>query len=155
MEALVQELKDQTIEAVYGDIHYVDDDDLSRCVRYYSSASFRPWKMRMGFQPAHPSFYCRRRAYEKFGTFDINFRIAADFENMLRLLYIGQIPTRYVPVDCVTMRTGGASTSGLSSHRQILADHLKAYRKNGVKSNVLLDTSRYLFKIAELLKSKL
>lgn len=155
VEILARELEDQAIEAVYGDIHYVDDEDLSRCVRYYSSASFRPWKMRMGFQPAHPSFYCRRRAYEQYGTFDIDFRIAADFENMLRLLYIGRIPSRYIPVDCVTMRTGGASTSGLTSHRQILADHLKAYRKNGVRSNVLLDTSRYIFKIAELLKSRL
>lgn len=143
------------VDAVYGDIHYVNDDDLTRCVRYYSSASFRPWKMRLGFQPAHPSFYCRRAIYERCGAFDLSFRIAADFENLLRLIYINRIRTRYLPLDCVTMRTGGASTSGIASHRQILADHLRAYRKNGVRSNMLLDTSRYLFKIADLVKARI
>ena len=55
------------VEAVYGDIHFVNDSDLTRCVRYYSSAGFSPWKMKMGFMPAHPSFYCRREVYLKYG----------------------------------------------------------------------------------------
>lgn len=52
------------------------------------------------------------------------------------------------------MRTGGASTSGLKSHLRILSDHLKAYRKNGVNSNLFLDASRYVYKVGEVLNSK-
>jgi len=52
------------------------------------------------------------------------------------------------------MRTGGASTSGLKSHLRILSDHLKAYRKNGVNSNLFLDASRYVYKASEVLNSK-
>lgn len=36
------------------------------------------------------------------------------------------------------MRTGGASSSGLESHKRIMRDHLKALKKNGVYSNFFL-----------------
>jgi hypothetical protein len=110
--------------------------------------------MKLGFQPAHPTFYCRKSVYDRHGSFDINFRVAADFEHLLRLIYIQRISTRYIPLDCVAMRTGGASTSGVKSHLRILSDHLKAYRKNGVNSNLFLDASRYVYKASEVLNSK-
>ena len=151
---LAAELADAKTDAVYGDVHYVDSSDLTKCVRYYSSRTFRPWMMKLGFQPAHPSFYCRKAVYDRHGSFDINFRVAADFEHLLRLLYIHRIRARYIPLDCVTMRTGGASTSGVKSHIRILSDHLRAYRKNGVNSNLFLDISRYAYKAGEVLNSK-
>lgn len=155
LEIIASILTDNELDAVFGDIHYVNDDDLGKCVRYYSSKSFRPWMMRLGFQPAHPSFYCRKKVYDIHGTFDINFKVAADFENLLRLIYLNRIKTEYIPLDCVTMRTGGASTSGIRSHINILTDHLKAYRKNGVNSNILLDVSRYFYKVMEVINSRI
>lgn len=155
IEAIASTLRNSELDAVFGDIHFVDDDNLKKCVRYYSSSTFRPWMMRLGFQPAHPSFYCRKSVYDKHGAFDTNFKIAADFENLLRLIYIHRIKTGYIPLDCVTMRTGGASTSGVKSHLHILSDHLRAYRKNGVNSNIFLDISRYVYKIGEVLNSKI
>ena len=145
----------EALQAVYGDIHYVDPGDLSRMVRYYSSRRFRRWKMRLGYMPAHPSFYCLRDVYTRLGLYDISFPVAADFELLLRFIYVGRLRTRYLPLDFVTMRTGGASTSGMASHRRILADHLRAYRKNLPSSpgalNLLLDITRYPFKLLEQL----
>lgn len=145
----------EELDAVYGDIHYVNPERLGKCVRYYSSKKFRRWKMRMGFMPAHPSFYCRREVYQQFGLYDITFRIAADFEQLLRLIFINGIQTRYIPMDFVTMRTGGASYSGFSSHRRIYSEHRRAYKKNGVYSNIFLEGCRYLSKIVEVCKSNL
>lgn len=133
-------------DAVYGDIHYVDPGNLTRKVRYYSSRNFRLWKMRLGYMPAHPSFYCRKDLYDNIGMYDTAFSIAADFELLLRFLYIHGISARYIPMDFVTMRTNGASTSGLSSHRRILSDHLQAYRKNNVPSGILHEAIRYICK---------
>lgn len=142
------------IDATYGDIHFVKDGDLSKCVRYYSSKMFS-WKwMRLGFMPAHPSFYCKRAVYEKYGKFDTSYKIAADFENLLRLIFIGRIKTMYIQKDFVTMRTGGASTAGLRSHEQIMKEHLRALKNNGVYSNVFLLSLRYLYKIYEVAKSR-
>ncbi len=155
LSRVAQEMVDSSLDAVYGDIHFVNNDDLNTCVRYYSSKPFRRWKMKMGFQPAHPSFYCRKSIYDRYGAFDIEFKVAADFENMLRFIYINRIKTKYIPLDFVTMRTGGASTSGLQSHRCIIADHNKAFKKHGLASGYILDFFRYPFKIVELARGKI
>ncbi len=143
------------VDAVYGDVHYVDPSDLTRCVRHYSSRAFRRWKMLMGFMPAHPSFYCRRSVYSRFGLFDLDFKVAADFEQLLRLIYVNRIAIRYLPFDFVTMRTGGASSSGMASHKKIIRDHILAYKKNGVRSNYLLESFRYLHRIVDLTCQKI
>lgn len=142
-------------DAVYGDVHYVDPIDTKKVIRYYSSAPFRRWKMKLGFMPAHPSFYCRRTVYSRFGMFDTDFRVAADFEQLLRLIYVNKITTKYIAKDFVTMRTGGASSSGFESHKKIIRDHLNAYRKNGVSSNVFLESLRYFYRIGEMIKFRM
>lgn len=154
LAAVARELAQGEADAVYGDIHYVRGEDLKRCVRYYSSRWFRRWMMVMGYQPAHPSFYCRRGCYERYGAFDISLRIAADFENLLRLIYKHRIKTRYIPMDFVTMREGGASTDGLSSHMRILREHYRAYGKNGVYAGYCLDVLRYPLKLIEVAVSR-
>lgn len=155
LEHVAKALSDSNVDAIYGDIHYVNDDDLTHCVRYYSSRVFSRGLMRLGFMPAHPSFYCRRTIYEKYGLFDTSLRVAADFENLLRLIFVNRIRTKYIPEDFVTMRTGGASSSGMVSHKRILKEHMVAYKQNGVYSNLFLEGLRYLYKIGEILVSKL
>lgn len=155
LEHVARALSDPNVDAIYGDIHYVNDDDLTHCVRYYSSRVFCRGLMRLGFMPAHPSFYCRRTIYEKYGLFDTSLRVAADFENLLRLIFVNRIRTKYIPEDFVTMRTGGASSSGMVSHKRILKEHMVAYKQNGVYSNLFLEGLRYLYKIGEILVSKL
>lgn len=145
----------ENVDAVYGDVHYVQPEDLSHSIRYYSSKPFRRWMMRLGFMPAHPSFYCKREVYRKYGTFNTSYKVAADFENLLRLIFVNRIRTYYIPMDFVTMRTGGASSSGLSSHKQIMRDHLRALRENGIYSNIFLLGIRYIYKIGEVLKSRM
>jgi glycosyltransferase involved in cell wall biosynthesis len=149
LETVAREI--EGVDAVYGDVHYVDDRDLNRCVRYYSSRGFRRWKMRLGFMPAHPSFYCRRDVYTRYGQFDTSFKIAADFEQLLRLIFINRISTRYISKDFVTMRTGGASSSGIVSHKRIIRDHMRAYKKNHIYSNYLLESIRYMCKTYEII----
>lgn len=147
---------DNSLDAVYGDIHYCKWDDVTRPVRYYSSKGFRRWKMFIGYMPAHPSFYCRKRVYESYGYFDApSFKVAADFECLLRFIYIHRIKTRYIPRDFVTMREGGASSSGAQSHLAINRDHLAAFKKNNVRSNTFFESIRYVFKIFEILESRI
>lgn len=147
---VASEMSDENLDAVYGDIHFVNDEDLTKCVRYYSSRYFRRWQMRLGFMPAHPSFYCRRRVYDEYGVFNASYRVSADFELLLRLIFIHRIRIKYLPLDFVTMRTGGASTSGLKSHKKIIEEHLRAYRDNGVRSNLFFECIRFPCKLVAL-----
>ena len=142
-------LEQDDCDAVYGDIHYVKSDNLERCVRYYSSRNFTRERMMQGYIPAHPSFYCRREVYQKYGLFDTSFRVAADFEQLLRLIYIEKIRIKYIEKDFVTMRMGGASTSGIKSHVRIMKDHLRAFKKNKIPNNVFRLSLRYFSKLTE------
>lgn len=142
-------------DAVYGDVQYVKWDNLSSPVRYYSSAGFKRWKMRMGFMPAHPTFYCKKEIYEKYGLFNLDYKIAADFECLLRFIFVHHIKTVYNPMQVVTMRTGGASSSGWKSHKQIMKDHLKALHEHHIYSNVFILSLRYIFKVKDLIIGKI
>ena len=151
LQAVVDGFAGEYVDAVYADIHFVGTDDLTKCVRYYSSSVFRPWMMRFGMIPAHPSFYCRKAVYDQYGSFDTTYRIAADFEILLRLIFIHRIRTRYVKKDFVTMRLGGASTTGYGSWSLIMKEHLQIMQRHGVVTNRFLLSLRYIYKLFEFL----
>lgn len=145
----------EDIDAIYGDVHFVHEENLQKCVRYYSSKMFKRKLMRLGFMPAHPSFYIRRECFDQYGLYKTDYKVAADFEFLLRVIYKAKIKTKYLPLDMVTMRTGGASTSGIESHKRIMKEHLRAFRENGIYTNSLLLSLRYIYKVKELLWSKI
>lgn len=149
LETVNANMEQNDCDAVYGDIHYVRSNNLKKCVRYYSSKAFRKELMLKGWMPAHPSFFCRREVYENYGLFDTSFKVAADFELLLRLIYIHNIEAKYIKKDFVTMRLGGLSTSGWQSHISVMKDHLRAFRQNGIKNNVFRLAMRYIEKLRE------
>lgn len=139
------------IDAVYGDIHFVRPNNLNVCVRYYSSRQFRPWLMRFGFMPAHPSFYARREIYEKYGLYSLDFKLAADYDMMVRLFCKYHISAKYIPKDFVTMRTGGASTKNISHRLLLTKEDAYACRKNGIYSNIIFCSVKYFTKVFEFI----
>lgn len=152
---VVETFKASKCEAVYGDIHFVDAKDLTKCVRYYSSAIFKRSLMRIGFIPAHPTFYVYKEKFEELGYYKTDYKIAADFELLLRFIYVHKISTKYIPIDFVTMRIGGMSTESMNSRKIIMKEHLRAFKENGILNNRFILCLRYPYKIWELLKAKL
>ncbi len=143
------------IDAVYGDVHYCDSKDKTRTVRYYTSSCFKPGMLRIGFMPPHPSFYALRSVYQGLNGFDLSLTVSADFEMFLRLILIKGIRTEYLPLDFVTMRTGGISSSGWRSWTAGFKQRSKALRKNGVKYAFLFLPMGYALKIIHLILFKL
>lgn len=141
--------QEDNIDAVYGDIHFVREDNLGKCVRYYSSKMFSPFWLRFGYMPAHPSFYCRREVLVKSGLYRLDYKIGADYEMMVRLFKKQKITAKYIAKDFVTMRTGGASNSNVRSRLTLIREDVKACRDNGVYTNSLLICLKYLYKIFE------
>lgn len=140
---------DYNVDAVYGDIHFIRNNNPEKIARYYSSKIFRPFLLRFGFMPAHPSFYLRRSVYDKVGCYSLEYKIGADFEMMTRLFKKHKISYKYVPKDMVTMRMGGTSTSGVSSHKLLLKEDARACRENGIYSNTFLIALKYFYKVFE------
>lgn len=137
-------------DAVYGDVQYVSKSDPDKVLRKYSSRIFKRPLMLLGFMPAHPSFYIKRSCLETYGLYNTSYKIGADFELLLRYIFIHRIRIVYLPVCFVTMRLGGISTKGISSYTTIMREHIRACRENGVFTNRLLLSLRYLYKLTEL-----
>jgi glycosyltransferase len=119
--------------AVYGDLVYVRENDLRKVVRVWSSGAYAPSRLRFGWMPPHPTFYVRTTTLRALGGFDTRYRIAADYDFMLRCL-TGQRsqPIGYVPHVLVRMRTGGASNRSLTALWRKSTEDLQAMRNSGV-----------------------
>ena len=137
------------VDAVYGDVHFIHDGEPNKCIRYYSSKHFRPFWLRFGFMPAHPSFYCRRGVYERAGYYKTDYAIGSDYEMMVRLFKVHHINARYIPMDFVTMRTGGASTRNVQSRLALIKDDVRSCRENGVYTNIPMICMKFLYKVFE------
>ena len=150
---------DSELEAIYGDIHFVTAgatlSNPGKCTRYYSSAMFRSWLLRFGFMPAHPSFYVRREVYEKYGLYDLDFRTSSDFEMMVRLFGKNRIKAKYIPMDFVTMRAGGESTAGMEAKKKVNRDIASSLKKHGIFTCQTFQWIRYMWKVIELVYTKL
>jgi glycosyltransferase involved in cell wall biosynthesis len=139
------------IDAVFGDAQFVDPDNISRIVRNYTSKHFNPGKFKYGFMPAHPSFYVKRELFEKLGYYKVDYKIAADFELLIRFLYINKIKYMYLEMPFLFMRTGGISNKSIRSKYILNKEILRACKENGLQTNYLFVYSKYFTKMFEYL----
>ncbi len=147
---LVRYFDNSDIDAVYGDIHFVNSNCLEKCVRYYSSRRFHPRWLRFGFMPAHPSFYLKKEIYDKVGGYKLDYKIGSDYEMMVRLFHCYKIKSTYIPMDFVTMRTGGASTKDINSRITLVKEDVRACRENNMYTNSFMISLKFLYKIFEI-----
>ena len=150
LDIISKQFDNSEIEAIYGDERDVDIDDINKVVRIDRGAYFRTWMYRIGLMPAHQTFYARRILFEKLGYYKTNYRIAADFELMLRFAYINKVKFKYVPETLLTFRTGGVS-SKLSNKWLLNKETIRACRENGLFCCYPMVLLKYFFKIRQLL----
>lgn len=142
------------IEAIYGDVRFVNPNNLNKTVRYYSSKNFKPWRFRFGFMPAHPTFFTYKRNFEKYGFYKYDYHIAADYELLIRHLYVNKVPSLYVHVDFMKMRTGGRSTDGIQANIRLNKEIVRACSENGIWTCMPLLFLKYFVKVFELVHTK-
>lgn len=150
LDTIHRELTTHDIDAVYADVRYVERDHLDNTIRYYSSRIFHPWMVRFGFMPAHPSFYCRRSLILQHGMFNIDYRVAADFDQMVRLLRLQHIRAHYIPQSIVDMREGGISNKDMLSRLTIMSEHKNILAAAAIYTNTVILSLRYIYKALEV-----
>lgn len=123
---------DPAVDAAYGDLLYVRKDDPSRVVRRWRADAFTPAKLARGWMPPHPTLYVRRGVYDQHGVFDTSYRIAADYDFVLRFFGRTKGEIRYIPEVLVKMRVGGASNRSLGNIVRKSSEDWRALRKNGI-----------------------
>lgn len=154
IEKVVKLFKEKEIDSLFADLIYVRPENLDKTVRYYDSGQFKPEKFAYGWMPAHPTFFVKKSAYDKYGLFKTDYKIAADYELLVRFLYKHKLTYFYLQKPIIKMRVGGVSTSGLKSNWVLNQEIIRACQENGIKTNMLKVLLKYPKKILGLIKGR-
>lgn len=138
--------------AVFGDIAFVNPENLEKTVRYYSAANWKPYKFKWGYMPPHPSFYLRSKYYKELGLYQTDYKIAADYELLIRMLYTHKLSYKYLSQQFVTMRTGGVSTQNFKSRYILNKEIIRACDENNINTNMFFLGLKYFRKVFEFVQ---
>ncbi len=129
---IVERFQESSCGAVYGDLQYVSKDDTDNVIRLWKSGAYSKKKLKNGWMPPHPTFYMKRDLYLKFGLFDLNYKIAADYDSLLRYLWANEVTMSYLPRVVMKMRVGGASNRDIKNIIQKTQEDIQALKSNGI-----------------------
>ena len=140
------------LEVLYGNLVYVNYEDTNKVVRNWISKKYYPRFFENANVPPHPSLFVKKKVYEEAGLFDLDYKIASDYEFMLRIFKKHNFKSKYFNRLIVRMRLGGASNASLSSIIKQNKEVLNAWKKNNLKSPFYLMPIRVLKKLTQFIK---
>lgn len=132
LETIVPFFSDPKTDACYGDLRYVHKMNTDKIIRLWKSESFKPGLFKTGWVPPHPTFYARRSVYQKYGYFDLDYKIAADYEFLLRMFEVNRINAAYIPRVLVHMRLGGETNKSIRNIVNQNREIWQALKKHGL-----------------------
>ena len=138
LSKVVKVFEDKKIDACYGDLCYVRKNNIKQIVRYWKSSALSDGAFVKGWSPPHPTFFVRKSIYQNFGGFNLDYKIAADLELMMRFLVKHKISAKYIPEVLVHMRMGGTTNKSLGNILRQNKEILYALRSHGQRSSVWL-----------------
>ena len=142
---LIAKIYDENLDGVYGDLQYVDKKNTNKIIRLWKSCEFNPNLLGKGWMPAHPTLILKKEVYSKHGVFNKSFKIAADYDFMLRILKDKTLNFGYLPRVIIKMRVGGASNRSIKNIIKKSKEDYRAIRSNnigGVITLILKNTSK-------------
>ena len=156
------------LHCLYGNIRFVrpaEGADLSlaelrrlRTHRVCFARWWKPWMLQWGYMPPHPAIFIRRGCFKLWGGYvpDRNdYRIAADYELLIRYYRVHRMKARYMKVCTTLMRMGGMSTQNVEARRRLNREIIKANRTNGYFCAWPMLLPKYAVKIWEVVLPQL
>lgn len=143
---MVSVMEVEGTDGVHGDLCYMDGE---RIVRKWHQGQ---GSIRSGWMPGHPTLYLRREVYERFGVYKTDYRIAADYEFMVRILYRKQVTLSYLPEILIYMSHGGTSTNSLGAYVESLKEGHRALKENEVSFAWFTDLCRIMRVLTQFVK---
>ncbi len=139
----------EDVDGVYGDLHYVQFDDTNKISRNWISQPFKINLLNRGWMPAHPTLFLKKEVYNTHGGFDLTYKIAADYDFILRIFKQKHYTFKYLPQTIMKMRVGGVSNRGLRNLIQKTKEDYRAVRTNQVDFPFWVVVQKNLSKIPQ------
>ena len=125
---MVAAMERENADGVHADLDYVQDGKI-----------VRRWRMgdgtiNGGWMPAHPTLYLKREVYQNYGLYKTNYKIAADYEFVIRILKDKKTKLAYIPKVLVHMSHGetSASTGGFKNYVDSFFEAKRALKENNM-----------------------
>lgn len=154
-EFVLQKIADtfnkEKCDGTYANLIFMDGETMTKPQRIWKSPK---GKLENGWHPAHPTLYLKKEVYDQIGLFNLEYKVVADYDFMLRMMLDKSIKLKYIDEYIVYMRVGGTSTAGLKGYIKNLKEAHKALVKNNVKHPYIIDIKRIIKTIREMIKSK-
>ena len=145
------------VQALYGNVRFVDELG-GRTRRVCFARWWKPWMLQWGYMPPHPAIFIRKGCFEKWGGYEPDrkeYRIAADYELLIRFFRTHRMKARYMPICTTVMRTGGVSTRDVEARKKLNEEIVKANRVNGYFCCFPMLLPKYAIKIWEVILPRL
>jgi glycosyltransferase involved in cell wall biosynthesis len=149
ISTVVQAFQTKKVDAVYGDLQYVDRYKPAKVTRNWKAGVYDPDLFLKGWMPPHPSFFVKKACYKMFGFYNTLLKSSADYELMLRLLYKHRCSVFYIPDVLVKMRVGGQSNKSLRNRIHANREDKKAWELNELKPHWLTFIRKPLSKLKQ------
>lgn len=146
---VVKTFQDHKVDAVYGDIIMVDEADISQVKRTWKSGAYHKSNFTKGWMPPHVATFIRKEAYDRFGHFNTDLRIAADYEILFRFLYKHELSTLHLPKILVRFRLGGMSNGSIRHVLKANTEVRRSWRLNGFQAPPMLVTRKLWSKVMQ------
>lgn len=132
IDIIMQMFSDKNVTGVYGDLEYVQHQDTEKVIRYWESEPFKYQLLKLGWMPPHPTLFIRKTVYDTIGNFNLKFKIAADYDFILRCFSIPHYSFKYLPMVITRMRIGGASNKSIKNILIKSKEDLHALKQNKI-----------------------
>ena len=154
LSRVANEFEKGEVDSCYGDLVYVHPTDTSKVIRYWRSGYYEKSRFYHGWMPPHPTFFARRALYKKYGGFNLDIGLSADYELMLRFLFKYGISTTYIPEVMVVMRSGGQGNVTLRNRWKANRGDKLAWKINGLRPKPWTIIAKPLSKLGQFMASR-
>jgi len=149
IEIIIEKIEKTQASICWGDLVYIGKNNLDKIIRYWKSSSYKEGRFQDGWMPPHPTFFVRKEVYKKYGVFNLNFPISADYELMLRFLEKHKVSSCYIERVLVKMRIGGQSNKSFLNLIKGNFECYQSWKINGLKINPLKIFLKPLRKVSQ------
>lgn len=101
LETIVNTFEQTNCDGTYANLIFMDAETMTKPQRVWKSPT---GKLEDGWHPAHPTLYLKREVYDQIGLFNLQYKIVADYDFMIRMLKNKQIHLEYIDDDIIYMR---------------------------------------------------
>jgi glycosyltransferase len=151
---IVDKLILNSFDGVYGNLDYVSFSQTDKIIRHWQSQYFKLDLLKNGWMPAHPTLFLSKDVYDKHGFFNLNYKIAADYDFMIRVLKDSTLNFGFIDTVITKMRVGGASNRSLKNIIKKSREDLKIINDHSIGVGIFILLKKNIRKINQFLKLK-